>query len=138
MFRQCRILNKTDNSIFYGQIDTNLVDVPKYNLVQIPDDGKLYIWNGTEAIEDIATETLNTNKLNLTNSFLETWSSLPLYWQHNNDSIKIAVLNYISVWDLTSLNNMATDTTVPTSEQPFQQQLLALLQPYLPVSPTNN
>jgi len=44
MFKQCRILNKNTNENFYGQIDTELVNVSKYELTEIPDDNKPYIW----------------------------------------------------------------------------------------------
>lgn len=73
-----------------------------------------------------------SNIENLTDSFNTLWSSLSLYWQHDKTSIKNAILSYISVWDLTSLNHMANDITISDTEKPFQQQLKALLTPYLP------
>jgi len=72
------------------------------------------------------------NTINLLDSFLNIWNTLSLYEQHSNDSIKLAILKYIYAWDLSSLQILANDATVPTDFQPFQQQLKALLTPYLP------
>ncbi|HSA05868.1 MAG TPA: hypothetical protein P5556_01660 [Candidatus Gastranaerophilales bacterium] len=47
MYKSCRILNKITNQISCGQIDTELVSLAEYELVEIPDDGKIY-----EPIED--------------------------------------------------------------------------------------
>lgn len=73
MFRTCRVLNKFTGEIFEGQIDTLLEGLLEYELVEIPDDGKEYIWDAEneEVIEKIPTleeskqvllETINTLK----------------------------------------------------------------------------
>jgi len=41
-FRKCRILNKTTHENFYGRIDTEFEGNDFYELVEIPDDGKIY------------------------------------------------------------------------------------------------
>lgn len=45
MFRTCRILNKFTGEIFEGQIDTLLEGLIDYELIEIPNDGKQYIWD---------------------------------------------------------------------------------------------
>jgi hypothetical protein len=45
MFEQSRILNKTDNTVFYGEIDPALKDQDWYNFIEIPDDENTYIWD---------------------------------------------------------------------------------------------
>lgn len=42
MHRTCRLLNKITNEIFYGEIDTEFEHLPAYELVEIPDNGKIY------------------------------------------------------------------------------------------------
>ena len=42
MFKNCRILNKNTGEIFLGQIDTEFENLSGYELVEIPDDKKLY------------------------------------------------------------------------------------------------
>lgn len=42
MLKSCRILNKETNEIFYGQIDIELATLAEYELVEIPDDDKIY------------------------------------------------------------------------------------------------
>ena len=45
MFIQCKVLDKNTNSNFYGQIDDRFIGNPLYSLVEIPDDGNVYIWD---------------------------------------------------------------------------------------------
>ena len=42
MYKKSRILNKMSGQIFYGEIDTELATLEEYELVEIPDDGKIY------------------------------------------------------------------------------------------------
>lgn len=42
MYKTCRILNKNTHKNFYGLIDTEFEFLPDYELVEIPDDGKIY------------------------------------------------------------------------------------------------
>ena len=42
MYKYCRILNKETNEIFKGLIDAELQYQQEYELVEIPDDGKIY------------------------------------------------------------------------------------------------
>nr|BDD48298.1 hypothetical protein 3 [bacterium] len=42
MYKTCRILNKENEEISYGQIDTELTSLAEYEFVEIPDDGKIY------------------------------------------------------------------------------------------------
>ncbi len=42
MYKNCKILNKNTGEISYGQIDTELKNLPEYELIEIPDDGKVY------------------------------------------------------------------------------------------------
>ncbi len=41
-YKECRILNKKTGEIFQGQIDAELQSLAEYELVEIPDDNKIY------------------------------------------------------------------------------------------------
>lgn len=50
MFKQCRILDKETNEIFFGEIDTEFEGNDFYSLIEIPDDGNNYIFQDGEAV----------------------------------------------------------------------------------------
>ena len=51
MYKYSRILNKTTNEIFFGQIDTEFEGKDFYELVEISDDDKDYIFQAGQVIE---------------------------------------------------------------------------------------
>ena len=63
MFKNCRILNKNTGEIFLGQIDTEFENLSGYELVEIPDDKKLYKLENGQIVEDIENQTENHNSL---------------------------------------------------------------------------
>lgn len=78
MFKTCRILNKNTNDNFYGQIDTEFEGQNFYELVEISDDGNIYVWDTTQnkaVIKPPDLDTLKQQKISdiqdaYTNSFL--------------------------------------------------------------------
>jgi hypothetical protein len=77
--------------------------------------------------EIIVYENKLKQKSDLIQKVLDLWSTLSLYLQHSNASIKQAILNYIQKDDYISLKLLANDTTVPIEFQDFQKKLAALL-----------
>ena len=69
MLKDARILDKTNNQWSYYQIDDELIGQDFYNFVEIPDDGNLYVWNGTDAVIDTAITTNNTKLANNANIY---------------------------------------------------------------------
>jgi hypothetical protein len=63
MFKLCKILNKITNQTFLGQIDTILQQLPEYELVEIPDDGKVYVPSKEPPYYTEKTPTLEESKL---------------------------------------------------------------------------
>jgi len=51
MYKNCRIINKNTNSIFFGQIDTEFEGKDFYENLEIPDDGKEYIYENGQVVE---------------------------------------------------------------------------------------
>jgi len=51
MYKFSRILNKTTNENFYGQIDTEFEGQDFYEFIEIPDDSKDYIFQDRQVIE---------------------------------------------------------------------------------------
>lgn len=68
MYRNCRVLNKETGEISYGQIDYELEGLAEYELVEIPDDGKIYVpiedppyyQEKTQTLEEYRQELLET------------------------------------------------------------------------------
>jgi hypothetical protein len=72
-YRNCRILNKiTDQITESGIIDDQFENVSEYELVEIPDDGKVYAWDAENGQIIEKTPTFEESKLAL----LEAISSL--------------------------------------------------------------
>ncbi|OGI01495.1 MAG: hypothetical protein A2Y25_02085 [Candidatus Melainabacteria bacterium GWF2_37_15] len=91
MYKQCKILNKNTNETFYGQIDTDFEGKDFYELVEIPDDGKIYKWNGSQVIEDTEKEQ-QEQKLQ---ALEKDWEALPKgvqsFFKNNYDDVKVAL-----------------------------------------------
>ncbi|HSA05741.1 MAG TPA: hypothetical protein P5556_01020 [Candidatus Gastranaerophilales bacterium] len=125
-FKQCRILNKSINVVFYGEIDTEFEGKDFYELVEIPDDGKPYKWDGSKVIEDIEKEQ-QKQKLD---ALEKDWEALPKGVQSFFKS------NYGDVKDALQAGNKAEavqimidiEPMVPDSLKPTYQALLQKIQ----------
>ena len=63
MFKNCRILNKNTNEIFFGQLDTEFENLSEYELAEVPDDAKLYKFENGQIIEHVENQTENLNAI---------------------------------------------------------------------------
>ncbi|MEI8389666.1 MAG: hypothetical protein WCG23_07240 [bacterium] len=63
MLKNCRILNKNTNELFFGQIDTEFENLSEYELAEIPDDQKLYKFENGQIVEYAENQTENHNSL---------------------------------------------------------------------------
>ena len=67
-YKECRVLNKETGEIFQGKIDTELENLEEYELVEIPDDNKIYeateiypfYTEKTKTLEELKQELLET------------------------------------------------------------------------------
>lgn len=64
MFKNCRILNKSTNEIYFGHLDTNFISLTEYELIDIPDDGKIYKYENGQVVEDVEKQS-NINNLKI-------------------------------------------------------------------------
>lgn len=71
-YKKCRVLNKETGEIFQGLIDTELENLEEYELVEIPDDNKIYEPTEEPPFYQEKTATLEEQKLTL----LETIDNL--------------------------------------------------------------
>ena len=117
-----RILRKSDNFITY--IDYEL----PVTCIQIPDDNKLYTWNGTEVVEDTVTETNNTKRSTIAtnlNNVYDSWNKgLQSYFKH----AKADILSYINANDIESAEELIKTYPLPNeSYATYITQLLTIL-----------
>lgn len=130
--KDCRILNKNTNEISYGQIDSEFQGKDFYELVEIPNDGKLYKWDGKQAVEDTEQETAIAKKKKLINDLQNLYLSFDKGLQVCFSPAKDAVLIYVEQNDYNSAKEVIAKYPLPTVPgedlEKVRQQFLALLQ----------
>lgn len=90
MYKQCRILNKNTNKIFNGQIDTEFEGKNFYELVEIPDDEKNYIWQDGEIKEYTLSKisTKSDSLLQAENAYIDFCKSLGFEGKASTEEVK--------------------------------------------------
>ena len=129
--KDCRILNKNTNEVFFGQIDTEFQGKDFYELVEIPNDGKLYKWNGHQAVEDTDAEAAIAKKKKLITDLQNLYLSFDKGLQVCFSPAKDAVLNYVDQNDYNSAKEVIEKYPLPSITgvdlEAVRQQFLALL-----------